>query len=66
MGKAGQGVGICLNGDWREGESMDKIDEFLNSLPEGRCNPCDYAKCVVATGHYMFLGCYCAEDKLTK
>ena len=34
------------------------IDEFMNSLPTGRCNPCKYARCVVATGQWMFLGCY--------
>ena len=37
----------------------DSIDDFIASLPKGRCNPCEYAKCVVATEQYMFLGCYC-------
>ena len=35
-----------------------EIDEFYEELPEGRCHPCPYAKCVVATDQYMFLGCY--------
>lgn len=25
----------------------------------GRCNPCEYAKPVVGTGQWTFLGCYC-------
>lgn len=36
---------------------MDEIDEFFASLPKGRCNPCEYAKCVVANDQWMFLGC---------
>lgn len=38
---------------------MNEIDEFYASLPKGRCHPCKYAKCVNATGGFMFLGCYC-------
>lgn len=34
------------------------IDEFMNSLSTGRCTKCEYAHCVVATGQWMFLGCY--------
>ena len=37
---------------------MTKIDTFYKALPKGRCNPCEYAKCVVANEQYMFLGCY--------
>ncbi len=28
-------------------------------FPLGRCNPCEYAKVVIATGQWSFLGCYC-------
>lgn len=28
-------------------------------LDHGRCNPCKYAKPVVATGQWTFLGCFC-------
>lgn len=38
---------------------MNDIEEFYDKLPKGRCNPCQYAKAVVATGQYIFLGCYC-------
>lgn len=41
----------------------DKINEFLESIPDGRCKGCRYAKTVFATNQYMFLdmflGCYC-------
>lgn len=33
-------------------------DDFYKSLPKGRCNPCVFAKAVMANGGYMFLGCY--------
>lgn len=36
---------------------MNKIDEFYNSLPRGRCNPCEFSKCIVANDQFMFLGC---------
>ncbi len=36
---------------------MDKIDEFYASIPRGRCNPCKFARAIVATGQFMFLGC---------
>ena len=36
---------------------MDEIDEFFASLPKGRCNPCEYSKCIVANTQWMFLGC---------
>ena len=36
---------------------MDKIDEFYKSLPDGRCRRCDFARCIVANGQFMFLGC---------
>ena len=42
---------------------MSKIDDFYSDLPKGRCNPCQHARCVVATGQYMFLGCYHAPYK---
>lgn len=42
---------------------MDKIDEFYKSLPDGRCKGCKFARCVVATGQWMFLGCYHAPYK---
>ena len=34
-------------------------EEFYKSLPKGRCNPCKYAKAVVAGDDFTFLGCYC-------
>lgn len=34
------------------------IDEFYSKLPEGRCSPCKFARVVVATNQFMFLGCY--------
>ena len=37
----------------------DKINEFLESIPDGRCKGCRYAKTVFAPNQYMFLGCYC-------
>lgn len=37
---------------------MNEIDDFYKNLPQGRCKDCKYAKEVVATGQYMFLGCY--------
>lgn len=37
---------------------MDEIDEFYKNLPQGRCKDCKYAKAVVATGQFRFLGCY--------
>ena len=36
----------------------NEIDAFLSKLPEGRCNPCEYAKAVTANGGFIFLGCY--------
>ena len=34
-------------------------DVYLKSLPHGRCNPCKYAKVVIAApSQFMFLGCY--------
>lgn len=36
----------------------NEIDVFLRKLPEGRCNPCEYAKAVTANGGFIFLGCY--------
>ena len=36
---------------------MDKIDEFYASIPRGRCNPCNFSRCIVANGQFMFLGC---------
>ena len=36
-----------------------ELQEFYDSIPNGRCKPCDYAKVVVANEQYMFLGCYC-------
>lgn len=35
-------------------KKFDKRD-----YPNGRCNPCKYAKVVVATGQWSFLGCHC-------
>lgn len=37
---------------------MSKIKEFYDSMPNGRCKPCQYGKVVVAQNEYMFLGCY--------
>lgn len=37
---------------------QNQIDEFYEHLPEGRCKGCQYARAVVATGQWMFLGCY--------
>ena len=34
------------------------IENFYNSLPDGRCKGCTYARHVVATGQWIFLGCY--------
>ena len=36
-----------------------KIDEYYDIIPNGRCKPCEYGRVVVATGQFMFLGCYC-------
>ena len=38
---------------------MSDLKDFYDSIPNGRCKPCDYAKVVVAENDYMFLGCYC-------
>lgn len=37
---------------------MNKIEEFYKSLLEGRCKSCEYAKHVVGTGQFIFLGFY--------
>ena len=37
---------------------MNIIEKFYESLPKGRCNPCKYARAVVASGEYIFLGCH--------
>lgn len=37
--------------------------EFYNSIPDGRCKPCDYGKVVVANGGFAFLGCFCEPYK---
>ena len=42
----------------------DKINEFLESIPDGRCKGCRYAKTVFATNQYMFLGCYCVPYRV--
>lgn len=34
------------------------IDDFYHNIPDGRCKGCLYARTVVATGQWMFLGCY--------
>ena len=31
----------------------------FKDYPNGRCNPCEYAREVTATGQWKFLGCYC-------
>lgn len=36
----------------------NQIDDFHNNVPDGRCKGCTYARAVVATGQWMFLGCY--------
>ena len=34
-------------------------DMYLENLPKGRCNPCKYAKVIIAApSQFMFLGCY--------
>jgi hypothetical protein len=38
---------------------MSRYDEFIKNLKDGRCKNCNYARCVTATGGFMFLGCYC-------
>ena len=42
---------------------MNEIDKFYKSLPEWRCKDCKYAKAVVATEQYMFLGCHYSPYK---
>ena len=37
---------------------MNEINKFRESIPEGRCTKCEYARTVFATGNYKFLGCY--------
>lgn len=37
------------------------IDEFYEQITQGRCHPCKFAKCVIANGGYMFLGCFCGS-----
>lgn len=39
---------------------MNKLKEFYDSIPNGRCKPCEYGKVVVGSGEYLFLGCYCS------
>ena len=34
------------------------INDFYNSILDGRCKGCEYARSVVATEQWMFLGCY--------
>jgi hypothetical protein len=34
------------------------INEFLKSLPRGRCKDCQFSRCVFGTGNFMFLGCH--------
>lgn len=36
----------------------DTINNFYNNIPPGRCKGCEYARSVVGTGQWMFLGCY--------
>lgn len=40
---------------------MNWIDEFYKDLPNGRCNPCKYAKVVVSDNQFLFLGCCYGE-----
>lgn len=39
----------------------DKFEKV--NYPIGRCNPCEFAKVVVGTGQWHFLGCYCPPYK---
>ena len=41
----------------------DEIEEYLESLPKGRCNPCKHAKAIHAQEGFMFLGCCCKPYK---
>lgn len=34
------------------------VDDFYKNLPDGRCKGCEYVKAIVATGQWIFLGCY--------
>lgn len=40
------------------GRMSKQRDDFYNNIPDGRCKGCTYARSVVATGQWMFLGCY--------
>ena len=40
---------------WR---MSNPINDFYNSILDGRCKGCEYARSVVATEQWMFLGCY--------
>lgn len=44
---------------------MSYQSEYPNKkdLPNGRCNPCEFSKMVIANGGYCFLGCYCPPYK---
>ena len=36
----------------------NEIEEYYDSLPQGRCHPCKYARAVFAQDQFMLLGCY--------
>lgn len=36
----------------------DRYKTFYENLKDGRCKKCDKARCIEATGGYLFLGCY--------
>ena len=38
---------------------MTRAEKFLSELPKGRCNPCEYAKCINAQRGCMYIGCFC-------
>ena len=37
---------------------MSLTDDYFESLEKGRCNPCQFARCVEASEGFRFLGCY--------
>ena len=51
------GVQRVLSGKER-GRMSNQIDDFHNNRLDGRCKGCTYARSVIATGQWMFLGCY--------
>lgn len=36
-----------------------QVDEYYESIPDGRCKPCKYGRVVTGVDGFMMLGCHC-------